>query len=227
MHSAAFSRDGMVPQTIYGSKSPAVCMRRRNRTPLTHFFVRLASAWLTGKGKNEIVQRRLLGPFHRTMLTSQKSVSEPTKNLAASKSLSVSEKVVTVEKLEQGLAEQRDRDSHDQVRLCKRLQQLAGAGDWRGVAALELEAKVVAAAVRAAEPGLSEFIYTTLAGAHHALGDYGKAMYYKHAAPVCDCKGEERPSGDEECAAATLSPQPGVGVGNEPRRVGTHGKGSS
>lgn len=158
------------------------------------------------------------------MLTSQKFFSEPTKNLAASKSLSVSEKVVTFEKLEQRLAEQRDRDSRDQVHLCKRLHQLAGAGDWQEVAALELEAKVSAAAMRAAEPGLSEFIYTTLGVAYHALGDYGKAMYYKHAAPVCDCKEEGRPGGDEERAAATLS-QPGVGFGNEPRRLGTHGKG--
>lgn len=160
------------------------------------------------------------------MLASQRSFRESIENLAASKSLSFSEKVVTVKKLEQRLAKQQDGDSRDRMHLCKRLQQLASAGDWRGVVELELEARVVAAAVRAAEPGLSEFIYTTLGSAYHALGDYGKAMYYKHAAPACGCKGERRPRGDEDPAAATLL-QPDFHVGNEPRRVGMQGKGGS
>ena len=44
MQSAELLRDGMaVPQMMYSSTSLAVCMRRRNRTFLTHFFVRLAS----------------------------------------------------------------------------------------------------------------------------------------------------------------------------------------
>jgi hypothetical protein len=50
----------------------------------------------------------------------------------------------------------------DQMRVLKMLEQLAGAADWRGVAAQERAARAVAAAVRTTMPGIASFVYCTL-----------------------------------------------------------------
>ncbi len=46
----------------------------------------------------------------------------------------------------------------DQMRVLKMLEQLAGAADWRGVAAQERAARAVAAAVRTSMPRVASFV---------------------------------------------------------------------
>ena len=50
----------------------------------------------------------------------------------------------------------------DPMSVLKMLEQLAGAADWRGVAAQERAARAVAAAVRTTMPGIASFVYCTL-----------------------------------------------------------------
>jgi hypothetical protein len=63
-----------------------------------------------------------------------------------------------------------------QMRVMKMLEQLAGAADWRGVAAQEGAARTVAAAVRSYMPGCALRVYCTLGNAYLSLGDYAKAI---------------------------------------------------
>ena len=67
----------------------------------------------------------------------------------------------------------------EQMRVLKMLEQLAGAADWRGVAAQERAARAVAAAVRTAMPGDASFVYNTLGRAYRNLGDFNKAIEYQ------------------------------------------------
>ena len=64
----------------------------------------------------------------------------------------------------------------DQMLVLRELDQRQNARDWRGVAALEREARSLAAAVRAAEPGLAAFVYSALGNAHYSLGDFRAAI---------------------------------------------------
>ena len=66
----------------------------------------------------------------------------------------------------------------EQMRVLKMLEQLAGSADWRGVAAQERAARVVAAAVRTAMPGDASFVYSILGRASRNLGDFNKAIEY-------------------------------------------------
>ena len=50
----------------------------------------------------------------------------------------------------------------DQMRVMEKLEQLAEAADWRCVAAQELTARAVAAALRTSMPGIASFVYCTL-----------------------------------------------------------------
>jgi tetratricopeptide (TPR) repeat protein len=60
--------------------------------------------------------------------------------------------------------------------VLKMLEQLAGAADWRGVAAQERAARAVAAAVRTSMPDCASFVYCTLGNAYDSLGGYAKAI---------------------------------------------------
>ena len=64
----------------------------------------------------------------------------------------------------------------DQMRVLKMLEQLAGAADWRGVAAQERAARAVAAAVRTSMPSIASFVYCTLGSAYQNLGSFSKAL---------------------------------------------------
>ena len=64
----------------------------------------------------------------------------------------------------------------DQMRVLKMLEQLAGAADWRGVAAQERAARAVAAAVRTSMPSQASFVYCTLGRAYRNLGNFSKAL---------------------------------------------------
>ena len=66
----------------------------------------------------------------------------------------------------------------EQMRVLKMLEQLAGAADWRGVAAQERAARAVAAAVRTSMPGNASFVYCILGHAYFSLGDFNKAIEY-------------------------------------------------
>jgi len=55
----------------------------------------------------------------------------------------------------------------DQMRVLKMLAQLAGAADWRGVAAQERAARAVAAAVRTSMPDCASIVYCTLGNAYN------------------------------------------------------------
>ncbi len=66
----------------------------------------------------------------------------------------------------------------DQMRVVEMLEQLAGAADWRGVAAQERAARAVAAAVRTCMPSKALFVYNTLGRAYDNLGDFNKAIKY-------------------------------------------------
>ena len=67
----------------------------------------------------------------------------------------------------------------DQIRVLEILEQLAGAADWRGVAAQERAARAVAAAVRTSMPGKASFVYCILGIAYYSLGDFNKAIEYQ------------------------------------------------
>jgi len=64
------------------------------------------------------------------------------------------------------------------MRVLKMLEQLAGAADWRGVAAQERTARAVAAAVRTSMPSIASFVYSILGRAHQNLGSFFKALEY-------------------------------------------------
>jgi tetratricopeptide (TPR) repeat protein len=64
----------------------------------------------------------------------------------------------------------------DQMRVLKILEQLAGAADWRGVAAQERAARAVAAAVRTSMPSKAAWVYCILGNAYQSLGSFSKAL---------------------------------------------------
>jgi hypothetical protein len=64
------------------------------------------------------------------------------------------------------------------MRVLEILEQLAGAADWRGVAAQEGAARAVAAALRTSMPGNASFVYCILGNAYYSLGDFNKAIEY-------------------------------------------------
>ena len=64
----------------------------------------------------------------------------------------------------------------DQMRVVKMLEQLAGAANWRGVAAQEGAARAVAAAVRTSMPSIASGVYSILGIAYYSLGDFSKAI---------------------------------------------------
>ena len=74
----------------------------------------------------------------------------------------------------------------DQRRSLAKLEVLQDSRDWRGVVAVERNAKVVAATVGAADPGEASFVYSALGNAHESLGDFDKAVEYntQHLASV-------------------------------------------
>jgi len=89
----------------------------------------------------------------------------------------------------------------DQMRVLKILEQLAGAADWRGVAAQERAARAVAAAVRTSMPSIASFVYRTLGrGLLHprqrvsVAGGLQPGHRVPHAVPG-DCKGGGQPGG--------------------------------
>jgi hypothetical protein len=66
----------------------------------------------------------------------------------------------------------------EQMRMLKMLEQLAGAADWRGVAAQERAAREVAVAVRASMQGNASFVCCILGNTYDSLGDFNKAIDY-------------------------------------------------
>ena len=64
----------------------------------------------------------------------------------------------------------------NQMSVLFMIEHLADAGDWRGVAAQERAAMVVAAAVRHLVPCNSAWVYSALGNAHYTLGDFAKAL---------------------------------------------------
>ena len=92
----------------------------------------------------------------------------------------------------------------DQMRVLELLTQLAGAADWRGVAAQERAARALAAAVRTSMPSNASFAYSILGIANQNLGNISKALEHhkEHltmAKEVGDRAGEGRAYG---CAYA-------------------------
>ena len=67
----------------------------------------------------------------------------------------------------------------DQMRVLKMLEQLAGAADWRGVAAQERAARAVAAAVRTSMPCVAAWVYLSLGNAYQNLRNFSKAIEYQ------------------------------------------------
>ena len=81
------------------------------------------------------------------------------------------------------MQQQRDRLGRDatvrHLRVCLSVcDQLAGAADWRGVAAQKRAVRAVAAAVRTSMPGYAPFVYSILGNTYHSLGDFKKAIEY-------------------------------------------------
>ena len=66
----------------------------------------------------------------------------------------------------------------DQRRMLQRLRELEASKDWRGVVALEHEARAVAITVRAASPQDAVCVYNFLGIANQSLVDFGKAIDY-------------------------------------------------
>ena len=64
------------------------------------------------------------------------------------------------------------------MRVLKMLKQLAGAADWRGVAAQERAARVVAASVRTSMLSYALWVYSILGNVYQSMGDYAKAIEY-------------------------------------------------
>jgi tetratricopeptide (TPR) repeat protein len=90
------------------------------------------------------------------------------------------------------------------MRVLELLTQLAGAADWRGVAAQERAARALAAAVRTSMPSNASFAYSILGIANQNLGNISKALEHhkEHltmAKEVGDRAGEGRAYG---CAYA-------------------------
>ena len=88
----------------------------------------------------------------------------------------------------------------EQMRVLKMLEQLAGAADWRGVAAQERAARAVAAAVRTSMPSKAAWVYCILGIAFKSLGSFSKALehhkeHLKIAKEVGDRAGEGRAYG--------------------------------
>ena len=71
----------------------------------------------------------------------------------------------------------------DQMRVLKILEQLAGAADWRGVAAQERAARAVAAAVRTSMPSKAAWVYCILGIAYQVAGELfqGHSTYHKRS----------------------------------------------
>jgi tetratricopeptide (TPR) repeat protein len=93
----------------------------------------------------------------------------------------------------------------DQMCVLKILEQLAGAADWRGVAAQERAARAVAAAVRTSMPSKAAWVYCILGIAYKSLGSFSKAITYhaQHLAiakEVGDRAGEGRAYANLGCA---------------------------
>ena len=85
----------------------------------------------------------------------------------------------------------------DQIRVLEILEQLAGAADWRGVAAQERAARAVATAVCTSMPSKASWVYNTLGIAYQLLGNFSERQpghQVPHAAPG-DCKGGGRQGG--------------------------------
>jgi len=66
----------------------------------------------------------------------------------------------------------------EQLRVFAKLNQLADAGDSRGLAAQERQARAVAAAVRTSRPSAVSWVYCTLGNAFQSLGNISKAIEY-------------------------------------------------
>ena len=92
----------------------------------------------------------------------------------------------------------------DQMRVLGILEQLkllAGAADWRDVAAQKREAREVAAALRTSMPSKAAGVYCILGNAYQNLGNFSKALeHHKEcltmAKEVGDRAGEGRAYGD-------------------------------
>jgi len=96
------------------------------------------------------------------------------------------------------------------LRALQQLHKLAASDDWRGVAALEFEARSAAAAAQAEAPSDAFFVYNTLGNAHQALGDFGKAVEYH---TQCQATPSPRSWGpykwiDSELPTRLLGPKP-------------------
>jgi hypothetical protein len=95
----------------------------------------------------------------------------------------------------------------DQMRMLKMLEQLAGAADWRGVAAQESAARAVAAAVQTSMLGNASFVDCILGNAYKLQGDFNKAIEYHTldlaiARKFCsECEDESAPAGQRLPAA--------------------------
>jgi tetratricopeptide (TPR) repeat protein len=79
----------------------------------------------------------------------------------------------------------------DEVKQCQKLEALVASSDWRGVVAMEREARAVAAAV----PHNAGFVYGTLGIAYHYLGDFSQAIQY-HTLDLAIAKEKGDLSGD-------------------------------
>ena len=90
------------------------------------------------------------------------------------------------------------------------LEQFAGAGHWRGVAAQERAARAVAAAVRTSIPNIASFVYCNLGKAYHVQGDFRKAIEY-HVQHLAIAKEMEHRAGE------------GNGYGNLGTRISRRG----
>ena len=66
----------------------------------------------------------------------------------------------------------------DQMRVLEILEQLAGAADWRGVAAQEGAARAVAASLRTSMPGCASWVYCTICISYQSQEDFAKAIKY-------------------------------------------------
>jgi tetratricopeptide (TPR) repeat protein len=64
----------------------------------------------------------------------------------------------------------------DQMCVLEILKQIDGAADWRGVAAQDRAAMVVAAAVRTSMPGMAAWVYFTLGNTYQNLGNFSRTL---------------------------------------------------
>jgi hypothetical protein len=89
----------------------------------------------------------------------------------------------------------------EQRRLLMKMANLHAVEDWRGLVALEREARAVADAVRGSEPRRAGFVFVTLGIAYHNVGDISKAI---------DCHTEDLKIAQEVGGRKTE----GVAIGN-------------